>query len=135
MARDGRFFSPFARVHPRFATPGPAIGLIAVLALSLVLLAGKNGIDRPLTGVVLVDAVFFGLTGAALIVLRVRRPDAERPARVPLYPAVPALFVLLEAAIVFGAFQIEANRAAAWIGVCWVAVALALYGTFFRRRA
>lgn len=135
MARDGRFFHVFGRAHARFATPGPSIALIAALAISLVLLAGKNGIDRLLTGVVMVDAVFFGLTGAALIVLRIRRPSADRPARVPLYPVVPAAFVLLEAAIIFGAFQIEANRAAAWIGVCWVAVALALYGLYFRRRS
>jgi len=133
MARDGRFFSVFGRAHPRFATPAPAIALIALLAVALVLLAGKNGIDRLLTGVVLVDAIFFGLTGAALIVLRYRHPGADRPMRVPLYPAVPALFVLLEAAIIFGAFQIEANRTAAWIGVIWVAVAIALYMLRFRR--
>ncbi|HEX5130852.1 MAG TPA: amino acid permease [Candidatus Krumholzibacteria bacterium] len=135
MARDGRFFAPFARVAPRFATPAPAIALIAALAATLVFAAGKNGIDRLLTGVVLVDAVFFGLTGAALIVLRVRHPDADRPARVPLYPVVPALFVLFEAAIVVGAFQIEANRAAAWIGLIWVALALAGYALFFRNAA
>jgi APA family basic amino acid/polyamine antiporter len=131
MARDGRFFAPFRRANPRFATPGPAILLMTALAVTMVLVAGKNGIDRLLTGVVLVDAVFFGLTGAALIVLRVRRPEADRPVRVPLYPLVPALFVLLEASIILGAFQIEANRAAAWIGVIWVGVALSCYGAFF----
>jgi APA family basic amino acid/polyamine antiporter len=132
MARDGRFFALFGRAHRRFATPGPAIVLMTALAVTLVLVAGKNGIDRLLTGVVLVDAVFFALTGAALIVLRIRQPDADRPMRVPLYPVVPALFVLLEAAIIFGAFQIQANRAAAWIGVIWVGVALGCYGLFFR---
>ncbi len=132
MARDGRFFSPFARTHPRFATPAPAITLVASLALTLVLVAGKNGIDRLLTGVVLVDAVFFALTGAALIVLRIRRPDTDRPARVLFYPVVPALFVFFEAAIIFGAFQVEATRAAAWIGVCWVLVAAGCYALFFR---
>ena len=132
MARDGRFFAPFARAHPRFATPVRAIMLTATLALTLVLVAGKDGIDRLLTGVVLVDAVFFALTGAALIVLRMRHPDADRPARVPLYPVVPALFVLFEVAIIAGAFQIEATRSAAWIGVCWVGLALGCYGLFFR---
>ncbi len=132
MARDGRFFSPFARTSTRFATPAPAIGLIAALAIALVAIAGKRGIDRLLTGVVLVDAVFFALTGAALIVLRVRRPGTPRAVRVPLYPVVPALFVLLEGAIVYGAFQVASTRAAAWIGVVWIAAAVVLYSIFFR---
>ena len=51
----------------------------------------------------------------------------------PGYPVVPAVFVLLEVAIIFGAFQIDANRSAAWIGVCWIAVAVVCYLLFFRR--
>jgi APA family basic amino acid/polyamine antiporter len=116
-----------SRAHPRFATPVAAIALLAALAIGLVVTAGKGGIDRLLTGVVLVDAVFFALTGAALPVLRRRRPDAERSVRVPLYPVVPALFVLLEIAIIFGAFQIEATRSAAWIGVAWIVAAVTCY--------
>lgn len=135
MARDGRFFDIFGRAHPRFATPAVAISLVASIGVTLVLTAGKGGIDRLLTGLVLIDAVFFALTGAALVVLRRKRPNAERPARVPLYPLVPALFVLFECAIVFGAFQVEANRAAAWIGVLWILAACACYALFFRRRA
>lgn len=133
MARDRRFFPIFARTHPRYATPAPAIALIAVMAAGLVLLAGMNGVDRLLTGVVLVDAVFFALTGAALIVLRVRRPHAARAVRVPLYPIVPALFVILECAILYGAFQVESTRAAAWIGLVWIAGAAACFLLFFRR--
>ena len=38
---------------------------------------------------------FFLLTGLALFVLRVREPDAPRPFRVPGYPVLPALFVLI----------------------------------------
>jgi APA family basic amino acid/polyamine antiporter len=135
MARDGRFFDIFGRAHSRFATPAIAIALVASIGLALILVAGKGGVDRLLTGLVLIDAVFFALTGAALVVLRRKRPDAERSARVPLYPLVPALFVLLECAIIFGAFQVEANRAAAWIGILWIAAACACYAVFFRRPA
>ena len=135
MARDGRFFAAFATAHARFATPAHAIALITAIALGLLFAAGKGGIDRLLTGVVLVDAVFFALTGAAVIVLRRRRCDADRPVRVPGYPVVPGLFVLLEIAIIYGAFQIDANRSAAWIGLCWIAAAVACYLLFFRRGA
>jgi APA family basic amino acid/polyamine antiporter len=135
MARDGRFFAVFGRAHARFATPAVAIALVASISLTLILVAGKGGVDRLLTGLVLIDAVFFALTGAALITLRRKRPDAERSTRVPWYPFVPALFVLFECAIIFGAFQVEANRAAAWIGLAWIVVACVCYAAFFRRRS
>jgi APA family basic amino acid/polyamine antiporter len=135
MARDGRFFSLFGRPHARFATPAAALVLVGGLAILLVVAAGRNAIDRLLTGVVIVDAVFFALTGAALIVLRRRRPDADRPVRTPLYPLVPGLFVALEVLAVYGAFQIEVSRSAAWIGLCWIAGAVVLYVLRFRHRA
>ncbi|HXV14812.1 MAG TPA: amino acid permease, partial [Candidatus Krumholzibacteria bacterium] len=133
MARDGRFFSVFGRTHPRFATPAIAIAFVAAISASLILAAGKGGIDKLLTGLVLIDAVFFGLTGLALIVLRKKRPDADRPVRTPLYPIVPILFLMFECLIIYGAFRLGA--AAAWIGVLWIAAASACYALFFRKRA
>jgi hypothetical protein len=60
-------------------------------------------------------------------------PGAERPVRVPLYPVIPLLFVLLELVIIYGAFQIEANRAAAWIGLFTIAISVVLFALRFRR--
>lgn len=81
MARDGRFFSLFGRVHANRRTPLAAIGLLGGMGLALLLVAGEQGIDQILTGVVLIDSCFFLLTGLALVVLRHRRPNAERPVR------------------------------------------------------
>lgn len=133
MARDGRFFAVFGRPHPRFATPAAALMLVGGIAATLVIVAGKNAIDRLLTGVVIVDAVFFALTGTALIVLRRRRRDADRPVRVPLYPVVPLLFVALQLGVVAGAFQVEAVRTAAWLGLLSIGIAVVLYFARFRR--
>jgi APA family basic amino acid/polyamine antiporter len=132
MARDGRFFSVFGTPHPRFATPAAALLLVGGIAAALVLAAGKNAIDRLLTGVVIVDAIFFVLTGVAVLVLRRRRPDADRPVRVPLYPVTPLIFVTLQLAVIVGAFHIESTRGAAWIGLCTIAVAVILYLARFR---
>jgi len=134
MARDGRFFRVFARVHPRFKTPVPAISLVAVLGLVFAAGAGKDGVDRLLTGVVFVESPFFCLTALALVILRRRAPDTPRPFRVPFYPVVPLGFFLLELAIIYGAFQVEDNRKAAWIGVCWIMATVCFYWFGFRSR-
>lgn len=131
MARHGRFFAPFAHAHPRFGTPTPAIALIACIGLALALIAGADGVDQLLTGVVLVDAVFFFLTGLALIVLRRSRADVVRPVRVPLYPVIPILFLLFECAVIYGAFHAAQNRNAAGLGLAWVVAAVVCFQLFF----
>jgi APA family basic amino acid/polyamine antiporter len=132
MARDGRFFRTFAQASARFGTPVAAIILIGALALVLLAAAGEKGIDRLLTGVVFIDGIFFALTGAALIVLRRKRPRAARPVRVPAYPLVPLLFVVGELGVVIGAALDPAVRGAAVIGAVWITAAAACYLLLFR---
>src|SRR4030095_12697520 len=54
MARDGQFFEPFTRLHPRYATPAPAILLLGVLTTALTLGLGLDRTDVLTTGVVVV---------------------------------------------------------------------------------
>ncbi len=135
MARDGRFFRAFAALGARTGTPFAAIALISGMAIFLLAAAGFQGIDRLLSGVVFIDGLFFALTGAALFVLRVKRPDAERPARVPGYPVVPALFVIGELGAVVGAYLSPDVRSATYIGAAWIAAGAVLYVLRFREKA
>ena len=132
LARDGRFFRSFAQAGARFKTPHPAILLLASVAVILLLVAGRDGIDKLLTGAVLIDGCFFALTGLAVIVLRRRRPEAERPIRVPFFPFVPLAFVLGEAAVIVGAYYDPAVRPAAYVALAWIAGAALVYLAFFR---
>ena len=127
----GRLETPASCLIILIALTALAIAFVASISATLILLAGKGGIDKLLTGLVLIDAVFFGLTGLALIVLRRKRPGADRPVRTPLYPFVPILFLMFECLIIYGAFRMGA--AAAWIGVLWIAASVACYALFFRR--
>ncbi len=72
MAADGLFFRSVARVDRRTQAPTVAIVLQGVLA-TVIALSGSY--ERVLGYVVSMDWVFFGLTGAALLVLR--RRDAR----------------------------------------------------------
>ena len=133
MARDGRFFRPFARVSERFGTPVAAIVLIGGLALVLLVAASGRVVELLLTGVVFIDAIFFVLTAAALLVLRRRRPAARRPVRIPLYPLVPLLFIAGELGVIAGATLNPEMRGAAFIGLAWIVAGTVCYLLFFRR--
>ncbi len=137
MASHGQFFAPFARVGVRHGTPVSAIWLLAGTALILLYAAGARGVNKLVTGVVVVDGVFLALTGFALVVLRRKRPGMPRPMRVPGYPVVPLLFVLGEIGVVMGAFGDPEVRQAAVFGLAWIVAAAVTYFLFFhgpRRR-
>ena len=91
MARDGVFFKRIGELGARSRVPVAAIVLQGVCA-SAIALWGR--FDQVLNYVVSIDVLFFGLTGAALLVYR-RRPDAGAPPpiKVPLHPVTTIAFV------------------------------------------
>jgi len=98
MARAGYFFRAAAQVHPRFRTPSVGIGLLGVWS-SLLLLSGHY--EELYTMVIFPSWILYAMTAASVIVLRGKRPAAERPYRVPGYPAVPLLFVLVAGLLLY----------------------------------
>jgi APA family basic amino acid/polyamine antiporter len=92
MARGGYFFPSMGRVHPRFYTPGPSLILIGAWS-SLLLLSGR--FEDLYRMVIFTEWIFYAMAAAAVIVLRRKRPQMNRPYRVLGYPLVPILFVLV----------------------------------------
>ena len=133
MADDGCFFATFSRVHPKFETPARAVMLQGGASIVLVLTAGFEGVDYMTTGVVCIDWIFFALTGLSLFVFRRRMADADRPYRVPLYPIVPAIFVVGGLLAVTGAFLDDAKRSASVVAVGVTAAGMLLYPLIRRR--
>jgi len=91
MARDGVFFRALAAVHPRFHTPGRSLWAQSLWGA---LLALTGTYEELYTYVIFAMLLFHTATAGAVIVLRHRRPDAERPYRVAGYPWVPLLFLV-----------------------------------------
>lgn len=79
MARDGLFFERVGWLDPRTRTPSVAIAVQGVWAVVIVM-SGRY--EQILNYVVAIDALFFGLTGAALLVFR--RRSAAAPAAAPV---------------------------------------------------
>ncbi len=91
MARDGVFFRGLAAVHPRYHTPGRSLWAQSLWAVALAL---SGTYEQLYTYVIFAAVIFHVATAGALIVLRVRKPDLERPYRVFGYPWVPVAFML-----------------------------------------
>lgn len=156
MAGDGRFFSPFARISPKFGTPLPAIILLGAIALVLLLAAHldeaitwfmravlsrereahspMDALNTLLTGVVFVDGIFFVLTGFALFVLRSVKPQLNF-AKSFGYPFVPLLFVLGEIGVVAGSCGDPSVIVGSYVGASWILAAALIYLAFFRKRS
>src|SRR5215467_12240490 len=89
-ARDGYFFHGVARVHPQYHTPGVSILSLSAWAALLVL---SGSYDQLFTYVIFASWLLYGMTTAAVLVLRRKRPDLVRPYSALGYPVVPVLFV------------------------------------------
>ncbi|MDD8014323.1 MAG: amino acid permease [Acidobacteriota bacterium] len=92
MARDGLFFKRIADAHPKYLTPH--FSIIAISAWSIVLTLFFGTFKQLFTYVVFGQWLFFGLTVAAVFVLRKKRPDLHRPYKTWGYPVTPLIFIL-----------------------------------------
>ena len=97
-ARQGYFFAAIGRVSPKYHTPGVSILVLSAWA-SLLVLSGKY--DDLFNLVIFASWILYGMTAAAVLVLRKKRPDLYRPYHTLGYPLVPVLFVLGASVLLF----------------------------------
>src|ERR1700686_632108 len=129
MARDGYFFKTIAEVHPRFRTPWVAILVQCGLAIVLLLLGGS--FRQFFSLAIFAEWLFYMVTGSTVFVFRRREPTLERPYRVWGYPVIPAVFVLVSAALLYYTFTDNLKSSA---GGCLAILAGVPVFYFFARR-
>ena len=95
MARDGLFFGATGKLNRR-AVPGTALVVQCVWACLLCLSGTYSDL---LDYVVFAVLIFFVLVVSGIFILRKKRPDWERPYKAWGYPVVPALYIVVAAAI------------------------------------
>lgn len=89
-AVDGMLFKPLAKVHPKYGTPHVSIATVTAIGVVFVLLGTFEQLaDAFVTAIV----PFYAMAVASVFVLR-KRAGYDPGFRVPLYPLVPALFIL-----------------------------------------
>jgi APA family basic amino acid/polyamine antiporter len=111
MAKDGLFFRATGKLNSK-GVPGTALIYQGVWITVLILLRTRkvdasgvvtygNLYSNLLDYVVFAALIFYVLTITGVFVLRVKRPDAERPYRAFGYPFLPLLYIALALTILF----------------------------------
>ena len=91
MANDGLFFKKTANLNKHAV---PEFGLwLQCLVASALCLSGKYGDLLDMISFVVV--IFYVLTILGIYILRVKRPEAERPYKAFGYPFLPALYIIM----------------------------------------
>ena len=142
MSRDGLFFKSAGELNKNHV---PAWGLIIQGIWAVLLILPRTVKVDPVTQAVsfgnlygnLLDYVisaaliFYILTIAGLFVLRIKRPDAERPYKAFGYPVIPALYILSATVILVVLFVYQ--TATTWPGLVIIATGVPVY--FLWRRS
>lgn len=129
MAKDGLFFKKAAAVHPKYKSPANALMIQCFWAAFLTFTGTFN---QLITYIIFASWIFYGMSAGAVIILRKKKPDMERPYRTPLYPWIPAIFILFSVLLTINTIM-EAPRDSA-IGTILVVAGLPLY-YYWKKRA
>jgi basic amino acid/polyamine antiporter, APA family len=123
MARDGLFFRR-AGTLSKHHVPSTAL-IVQAVWTTLLCLTGTYG--QLLNYVIFAALVFYVLTTIGLFILRRTRPDAERPYRAIGYPVLPALYIVLAAAVALILVIAERTRTEAVGGLVLVLIGVPVY--------
>jgi amino acid transporter len=91
MSRDGLLPRGVSKVHPKFGTPYLTTIITCVVVAAI---AGVTEISDAGNMTSIGTLFAFLVVSAAVLILRVQRPDAVRPFRVPGGPIIPVLGIL-----------------------------------------
>lgn len=122
MARDGLFFSRFAKLNENTAVPVSAILMQSFWAC---LLALSATFDQLTDCVMFAGLIFYTSTTAAVFVLRKKMPDAPRPYKSLGYPVVPLIFILVGIWLVIN--TLRTNPLESFVGIGLILLGLPLY--------
>ncbi|MFT3797837.1 APC family permease [Microbacterium sp.] len=127
ISRDGMVSKRFLDVSPKYGTP---VFNTVVVSILVAIVAGFVPSDYLWDSVSFGTLVAFTVVAISLMVLRRRRPDLERPFKVPLFPVVPILTVVV------CVYVLTSLRPITWIiCVSWLVVVFVFYLFYGRRHA
>ena len=128
MAKDGLFFRKVAKLHPTYRTPAASL-MVQMVWTCILCISGSY--SQLLDYIVFAVLVFYILTIGALFVLRVKRPNAERPYRAIGYPVLPAMYIVM--ALFIDVVLLRYKPQFTWPGLIIVVLGIPVYFVWSRR--
>jgi amino acid transporter len=131
MGADHRLFAFLSHWSLRWGTPVRSLAVQGVISVAMAVGVGlwfgegREGFEAMVDATAAVFWFFFLLTGVALVILRFKDRDLERPFRVPGYPAVPLVFTAACAYMVFGSITYAPELSL--LGLALLGVGLPVY--------
>jgi APA family basic amino acid/polyamine antiporter len=123
---EGIFPKVFGNVHPRYHSPYVAILTLGVWGMILTL---SGTFDQITNYVVFTSWGFYALTALAVIVLRKKMPNAERPYKAWGYPYAPLAFVAVVIWFLYNTTVNDTRNAVIGIGLLLASLPLYWYWT------
>lgn len=139
MGRDDTFFRSLGRVHVHYRTPVVSLVVMAVMSAGLIVgaavavetvprLKGRDVFGMLTDFVVFSASLFYMLAVLAVIVLRWRHPEWERPFRTPASPLVPLAYLGFYGWFLYAVYTAsDGSRYAANTGLQLVALGIPVY--------
>ncbi len=122
IGQDHPVWTLLGKIHPKFATPARALSFNAAAAI---LLVWTGTLDQIVTYSTVVISIFYAMAGLAVIILRKRYPDLERPYKVWGYPWIPLIFAATMLIYVWDVWTKQPQEA--WFGIGLLAAGVPLY--------
>jgi basic amino acid/polyamine antiporter, APA family len=129
MAQDGVFFSSAGRLN---AASVPSVALV-IQGIWAAILALSGTYSELLDYVIFAQLLFYVLTVAAVFILRLKYPGAERPYRAWGYPWVPAIYIVAAVALMADLLVVKPHYT--WPGLLIALSGVPIYSWISRRRA
>jgi basic amino acid/polyamine antiporter, APA family len=123
-ARQGYLFHGLGYVHPKHHTPSTSIVVLSILA-SVLVLSGRY--DDLFNLVIFASWILYGMTAAAVLVLRRKQPNLPRPYRTLGYPVVPMLFIVGAIILLVSTLIDPQHRRESLMGIGLIAAGLPFY--------
>ena len=128
MGRERNLPAMFSKIHPTRHTPYIATMITGAL---MILMGWLLPIEHVGAGSSLMFLLLFIQVNIAVMVLRRRRSDLDRGFKIPWFPAIPVLGIILQAALAL--YLITYSPPAWFIAIGWTVAGLLLYYTVFSK--
>lgn len=128
MGRDHNLPSIFATIHPKRHTPYIAVIFSGLLMIVMGLLLP---IDDVAASADIMFLLLFLQVNVAVMTLRKKRPDLDRGFKVPFFPVIPLIAILLNSMLAIYLFTF--SSIAWYFAIGWISIGLIAYYGYFSR--